>query len=149
MFLAPCTCSAKLAKLVINESVWQKKTISRKFSISKACNPRVKVDGEVEDGAGAVAWGNQEVYCPPGSILPSIALPSPLHCIQLHCPLILGCILIHPHISPPPLCPGDASCNNVDPPFANTGSNVGRLIILLGSLLMMAGGFILSRGYRF
>jgi len=52
-------------------------------------------------------------------------------------------------ISPPPLCPGDASCNNVDPPFANTGSNVGRLIILLGSLLMMAGGFILSRGYRF
>ena len=30
-----------------------------------------------------------------------------------------------------------------------TGSNVGRLIILLGSLLMMAGGFILSRGYRF
>ena len=52
-------------------------------------------------------------------------------------------------ISPPPLCPGDASCNNVDPPFADTGSNVGRLIILLGSLLMMAGGFILSRGYRF
>ena len=52
-------------------------------------------------------------------------------------------------ISPPPLCPGDASCNNVDQPFADTGSNVGRLIILLGSLLMMAGGFILSRGYRF
>ena len=52
-------------------------------------------------------------------------------------------------ISPPPLCPGDASCNNGGEDFAPTGSNVGRLIILLGSLLMMAGGFILSRGYRF
>ena len=52
-------------------------------------------------------------------------------------------------ISPPPLCPGDPSCNNGLEEFARTGSNVGRLIIILGSLLMMAGGFILSRGYRF
>ena len=52
-------------------------------------------------------------------------------------------------ISPPPLCPGDASCNNAQPPFAETGSNVGRIILMLGSLLMVAGGFILRRGYRF
>ena len=52
-------------------------------------------------------------------------------------------------ISPPPLCPGDPSCNSGSEGFARTGSNVGRLIIILGSLLMMAGGFILSRGYRF
>ena len=52
-------------------------------------------------------------------------------------------------ISPPPLCPGDPSCNSGSEGFAITGSNVGRLIIILGSLLMMAGGFILSRGYRF
>ena len=52
-------------------------------------------------------------------------------------------------ISPPPLCPGDPSCNTGSEGFAITGSNVGRLIIILGSLLMMAGGFILSRGYRF
>lgn len=47
-----------------------------------------------------------------------------------------------------PLCPGDPSCTD-DPDFADTGSNVGRIILMLGSLLMVAGGFILRRGYRF
>ena len=47
-----------------------------------------------------------------------------------------------------PLCPGDPSCTD-NPDFADTGSNVGRIILMLGSLLMVAGGFILRRGYRF
>ena len=43
-----------------------------------------------------------------------------------------------------PICPGDPSCK-----YGPTGSNVGRIILILGSLLMVAGGFILRRGYRF
>ncbi len=50
--------------------------------------------------------------------------------------------------NPTPLCPGDASCNNNDG-YAITGTNVGRLIILFGSLLMLIGGLILRRGYRY
>ena len=45
-----------------------------------------------------------------------------------------------------PICPGDPSCDYY---FGPTGSNVGRIILILGSLLMVAGGFILRRGYRF
>ena len=50
--------------------------------------------------------------------------------------------------NPTPLCPGDASCNNNDG-YAITGTNVGRLIILFGSLLMLIGGLVLRRGYRY
>ena len=50
--------------------------------------------------------------------------------------------------NPTPLCPGDASCNNNEG-YAVTGTNVGRLIILFGSLLMLIGGLILRRGYRY
>lgn len=94
----PCTlhmfrCSAKLPKLVTNESVWQKSSLR---SLSQSW----------DDGAGAVAWGNQ-VYCPP-SILPSIALPSPLHCIAFNCIALLyldaspsTLIYHHRHYFPP------------------------------------------------
>ena len=50
--------------------------------------------------------------------------------------------------NPTPLCPGDASCNN-NGGYAVTGTNVGRLIILFGSLLMLIGGLILRSGYRY